>query len=67
MYISGLGLEDGSREEAVALEEVDGETAELESFRLRDMTGYQCNYDLLGDSGQSITLNAEEENEISSG
>lgn len=46
--MSGLGLEDGSREEAVALEEVDGETAELERFRLRDMTDYQCNYGLLG-------------------
>ena len=46
--MSGLGLEDGSREEAVALEEVDGETAELERFRLRDMTDYQCNCGLLG-------------------
>ena len=43
--MSGLGLEDGSREEAVA---VDGETAELERFRLRDMTDDQCNYGLLG-------------------
>ena len=46
--MSGLGLEDGSREEAVAFEEVDGETAELERFRLRDMTDCQCNYEFLG-------------------
>ena len=48
MCMSGLGLDDGSRDEAVALEEVDGETAELERFRLRDMTDYQCNDGLLG-------------------
>lgn len=38
--MSGLGLEDGSREETVALE-VDGETAEPERFRLRGMTENQ--------------------------
>ncbi len=54
--MSGLGLEDGSREEAVALEEVDGETAVLDRFRLRDMTGYQYNYDFLDDNGQLITF-----------
>ena len=53
--MSGLGLEDGSREEAVALE-VDGETAELERFRLRDMAEYQCNYELLDNNGRSITF-----------
>lgn len=51
--MSGMGLEDGSREEAVALE-VDGETAELERFRLRDMIEYQCNYGLLWYNGRSI-------------
>ena len=35
--MSGLGLEDGSREEAVAVEEVDGDTTAVERFRLRDM------------------------------
>ena len=54
--MSGLGLEDGSREEAVALEEAAGETAELERFRLRDMTDYQFNYELLRNNGQSITF-----------
>ena len=53
--MSGLGLEDGSREEAVALE-VDGDTAELERFRLRDMIKYQCNYKLLGRNGRPITF-----------
>ena len=53
--MSGLGLEDGSREEAVALE-VDGDTAELERFRLRDMIEYQCNYGLLGRNGRPITF-----------
>ena len=53
--MSGLGLDDGSREEAVAFEEVAGETAELDRFRLRDMTVYQFSYELLRNNGQSIT------------
>jgi hypothetical protein len=35
--MSGLGLEEGSREEAVAVEEVEGDIAEVERFRLRDI------------------------------
>ena len=54
--MSGLGLDDGSREEAVAFEEVAGETAELERFRLRDMTNSQFNYELLRNNGQPITF-----------
>ena len=53
--MSGLGLQDGSREEAVPLE-VDGETAEFERFRLRVMTEYQCNYRLLDNNGRWITF-----------
>ena len=40
--MSGLGLKDGSREEAVAVEEVDEDTAEVERFRLRDMVNWDA-------------------------
>ena len=62
--MSGLGLEDGSREEAVAFEEVDGDTAELERFRLRDMTDNQCNYELTVTMDNRLLLNAEEDYEM---